>query len=197
MVIQLGAASGTVKGIEVGTAVFTGNYAPFISVEGCFSDNDDEVVSWQGNCRGWETKWPRSKDHTNCAIVKLGAPGQIDKFVVDTAHFRGNFPEMSGSRHCIRRAPTLRRRREWKEAVAPTKTKADQEKAFASTDTDSLFTHMKLVMIPGGGVKRVRALAAESSKRLHPLATVRVCVSVPVSLCGMQLHVRWNIRSFG
>jgi allantoicase len=43
---------------------------------------------------GWETKRSRGGDHTDWVIVKLGAPGIIDKAVVDTAHFKGNFPKM-------------------------------------------------------------------------------------------------------
>ncbi|KAJ4159948.1 uncharacterized protein LMH87_007883 [Akanthomyces muscarius] len=257
VVMRLGVASGTVEGIEVDTAFFTGNYAPFISVEGCFSDNDDEVVSWQGTRGGWETivgirecgpshrySWKldeptqkqythvrlnmyadggiarfrlfghavpvfpadpnavldlaaaqnggvavscsdqhfgtkdnlllpgrgkdmgdgwetarsRGKDHVDWTIVKLGAPGYIDKLVVDTAHFRGNFPqkvrlEAIKSTSASPAADDAG----WKEVVAPSKTKADLEHEFASADTDSVFTHIKLVMIPDGGVKRVRA----------------------------------------
>ncbi len=257
VVIRLGVASGTVEGIEVDTAFFTGNYAPFISVEGCFSDNDDDAVSWQGTRGGWETivgirecgpsqrfSWKldeptqkqythvrlnmyadggiarfrlfghavpvfpadpnavldlaaaqnggvavscsdqhfgtkdnlllpgrgkdmgdgwetarsRGKDHIDWTIVKLGAPGRIDKLVVDTAHFRGNFPQkvrleaINATSHSPAADDAG-----WKEVVAPSKTKADLEHEFASADTDSVFTHIKLVMIPDGGVKRVRA----------------------------------------
>jgi allantoicase len=43
---------------------------------------------------GWETTRSRGGQHTDWVIVKLGAPGVIDKVVVDTAHFKGNFPKM-------------------------------------------------------------------------------------------------------
>jgi len=43
---------------------------------------------------GWETKRSRGKDHLDWVIVKLGAQGVIEKVVVDTAHFKGNFPKM-------------------------------------------------------------------------------------------------------
>ncbi|CAI4218215.1 unnamed protein product [Parascedosporium putredinis] len=55
VIIRLGVASGTVQGIEVDTAFFSGNHAPAISVEGCFSQDDDEVVSWKSNRGKWET----------------------------------------------------------------------------------------------------------------------------------------------
>ncbi|MBE3043799.1 hypothetical protein IMZ48_14740, partial [Candidatus Bathyarchaeota archaeon] len=54
-VVRLGVASGTVIGVEVDTAFFTGNNAPAISVEGCFSQDDDEVASWKGGRGKWET----------------------------------------------------------------------------------------------------------------------------------------------
>ncbi|KAL6864217.1 hypothetical protein J3F83DRAFT_762040 [Trichoderma novae-zelandiae] len=55
VVVRLGVASGIVKGVEIDTAFFNGNNAPAISVEGCFSDSDDEVVSWKGGRGKWET----------------------------------------------------------------------------------------------------------------------------------------------
>src|SRR5215204_370063 len=41
---------------------------------------------------GWETKRRRGPGH-DWAIIKLGRPGVIHSMEVDTAHFKGNFPE--------------------------------------------------------------------------------------------------------
>lgn len=51
---------------------------------------------------GWETRrrrgvsaeqpWPTEEDH-DWALIRLGAPGVIRGIVVDTAHFRGNYPQ--------------------------------------------------------------------------------------------------------
>ncbi|KAK5997180.1 Allantoicase [Cladobotryum mycophilum] len=259
VIVRLGVASGTVEGIEIDTAFFTGNYAPAISVEGCFSDNDDEVVSWKGgrgkwetivgiqelgpsqrhgfkfevpttkpythvrlnqypdggiarfrlfghavpvfpddkdaifdlaaaqnggvavSCSdqhygtkdnlilpgrgkdmgdGWETKRSRGKDHVDWTIIKLGAPGYVQEFIVDTAHFRGNFPQritIQGIAWNGDGQPDAQSEG-WQEAVAPSKTGPDQEHTFASSIKDTPLTHVKLVMIPDGGVKRLRAL---------------------------------------
>ena len=43
---------------------------------------------------GWETRRSRGGDHCDWVVVKLGARGVIEKVVVDTAHFKGNFPKM-------------------------------------------------------------------------------------------------------
>ena len=44
---------------------------------------------------GWETRRSRGGDHFEWVIVKLGAAGLIEKVIVDTAHFKGNFPKMA------------------------------------------------------------------------------------------------------
>ena len=41
---------------------------------------------------GWETRRRREPGH-DWAILRLGRPGTIDEVEVDTAHFRGNFPD--------------------------------------------------------------------------------------------------------
>jgi allantoicase len=43
---------------------------------------------------GWETKRSRGGEHCDWVVVKLGAQGVIERVVVDTAHFKGNFPKM-------------------------------------------------------------------------------------------------------
>ncbi|KAF4126300.1 allantoicase [Geosmithia morbida] len=260
VVVRLGVASGTVEGIEVDTAHFSGNHAPAISVEGCFSSDDDEVVSWKGgrgrwetilglqecgpsqrfgwrldsptatpythvrlnmypdggiarfrlfghavpvfpddpqavldlaaaqnggvavSCSdqhfgtkdnlllpgrgkdmgdGWETARSRGRDHVDWAIIRLGAPAYVQSLVVDTAHFRGNFPQKvavqaigwSGEGEPAHDADA------WVDLVAPSKTGPDQEHAFDSAVKDEAFTHIKLIMIPDGGVKRIRAFS--------------------------------------
>src|SRR5262249_29042056 len=40
---------------------------------------------------GWETKRRRSPGH-DWAIVRLGAPGTVERVVIDTTHFKGNAP---------------------------------------------------------------------------------------------------------
>src|SRR5882757_1069507 len=40
---------------------------------------------------GWETRRRRAPGHDWC-VVKLGLPGQVAGFEVDTRHFTGNYP---------------------------------------------------------------------------------------------------------
>jgi allantoicase len=41
---------------------------------------------------GWETRRRRQPGH-DWAVLELGAPGLIEEVVVDTAHFKGNYPD--------------------------------------------------------------------------------------------------------
>ncbi len=108
---------------------------------------------------GWETKRTRG-DHIDWAIVKLGAPGEVVKIVIDTAHFRGNYPQKV-------QVFAIRSEKEvapedpgWIEVLTPQKTGPDKEHEYADESLQNtrgvVYSHMKLVIIPDGGVKRFR-----------------------------------------
>ena len=48
---------------------------------------------------GWETRRRRTPGHDWC-IVRLGLPGIVHGVVVDTAHFKGNYPEACSIEAC-------------------------------------------------------------------------------------------------
>ena len=48
----------------------------------------DENGKWMD---GWESRRRRNAGHDNC-IIKLGRPGRIHGFEIDTRHFTGNYP---------------------------------------------------------------------------------------------------------
>jgi allantoicase len=259
VIIRLGVASGTVEGVEVDTAFFSGNHAPEISVEGCFSDNDEEVISWGGSrgswdtilgiqdcgpsqrfawklvsptnkaythvrlnmypdggiarfrlfghavpvfpedkeaildlaaaqnggvavsCSdqhfgtkdnlllpgrgkdmgdGWETARSRGKEHIDWTIVRLGAPGMILKLVIDTAHFRGNFPQKVKVQgiHWTGEGEPGAWAEGWDDLIEASKCGPDKEHEFECLIQENVLTHVKLIIIPDGGVKRLRVL---------------------------------------
>ncbi|TDZ34707.1 Allantoicase [Colletotrichum spinosum] len=107
---------------------------------------------------GWETARSRTKGHVDWTIVRLGAAGYVQNVVVDTAHFRGNFPQKVKID-----AITWKESGEpgadaegWTEIVAPSKCGPDQEHEFSSAVKDAAVTHVKITIIPDGGVKRLR-----------------------------------------
>lgn len=105
---------------------------------------------------GWETKRSRTPGHVDWVIIKLGSKVSIGEIVVDTAHFRGNFPQQV-QLHGLdseEKSPSYEDEK-WVELVAPSKTQADKEHSFKLNNAGN-FTHVRLTIIPDGGVKRVR-----------------------------------------
>lgn len=257
VIIRLGVSAGVVEGVEIDTAYFKGNEAPAISVEGCFSSGDDDVVStkdtheswetivgkvgckpsyrhaWKLNtptskaythvklkmypdggiarfrlygkaqpvfpdlgtvfdlaaaqnggvavswsdqefgtlasnlllpgrgpdmADGWETSRSRTENHVDWVIVKLGTPGEVKSLLLDTAHFRGNFPDQAQifGITCLEDKIPTADDENWRSLIALTDCEADQEHKFESLIQDTVFTHIKLSIFPDGGVKRLR-----------------------------------------
>lgn len=267
VVIRLGVASGTIKGVEIDTAFFSGNQAPEAAVQGCFAsdDREEEVKSkdfpgWEtilpkqecgpsqrhawllpskttkaythvrlqmfpdgGIARfrlygdvvpvlpqdvsavfdlaatvnggvavqcsdqhfgtidnlllpgrgvdmgdGWETKRSRG-EHVDWVIIKLGLAGVLEKVVVDTAHFRGNFPQKVQ----IFAAPPQEKipdhgdQSAWTEILSPQKTGPDAEHEYGREVLKGVdevsYGFVKMVIIPDGGVKRIRVFGRRAS----------------------------------
>ncbi len=121
---------------------------------------------------GWETRrrrgrsaqepHPDPEDH-DWALVRLGAPGVIRGIVVDTAHFRGNYPQAvsveAATALPARRRPRTSSTRRWS---GPPSYRAPPigghaENAFA-VHVERRFTHLRLRQHPDGGVARLRVL---------------------------------------
>ncbi|KAF2101939.1 hypothetical protein NA57DRAFT_64589 [Rhizodiscina lignyota] len=110
---------------------------------------------------GWETKRTRGQ-HVDWVIVRLGVPGEIEKIVVDTAHFRGNFPQevqAFAGRWDVGKEPA-HDDKGWKEVLQPQKTGPDKEHEYNAEALKAVkgevYSHVKMVIIPDGGVKRLR-----------------------------------------
>lgn len=112
---------------------------------------------------GWETKRTRG-EHVDWAVIKLGAKGTVDRVVVDTAHFRGNFPQKVRIEGLdwTRSGEPGNEEKEWVELVGPSKTGPDALHEFAAEEQGKVFTHVKLVIIPDGGVKRLQVWGCQS-----------------------------------
>ncbi len=105
---------------------------------------------------GWETRrrrgadadhpFPAPEDH-DWAIVRLGAPGIVRGLVVDTAHFRGNYPQrVSVQAISVEGAPGPERLLaddvKWEEILPPTPCAAtrptpSRSRAAAATPTSA------------------------------------------------------------
>ncbi len=123
-----------------------------IFIEGQYT----EVGKWMD---GWETRRRRTPGFDWC-IIRLGLPGIIRGVVVDTSHFKGNYPE-----HCSLEACAVEGNPDsemltstlttWKEILAQASLQGDGENGFPIR-TDERFTHVRFKIYPDGGVARLR-----------------------------------------
>ncbi len=108
---------------------------------------------------GWETRRRREPGHDWC-LVRLGLPGVIRGVVVDTAHFKGNYPEACSLEACylpghpgveILLDPST----PWTEILPRSPLAGDSRNPFA-IDSPWRFSHLRLRIYPDGGVARLR-----------------------------------------
>lgn len=121
---------------------------------------------------GWETKRNRTPNNRDWIIVRLGHAGEIESALVDTAHFKGNYPDSCQIEGCfipkekeaemISNPETV----EWNLILPQSKLKADFEHHFSQEiQNRGPFTHVRLTMFPDGGISRLRIVG---KKRPNP-----------------------------
>lgn len=118
---------------------------------------------------GWETRrrrgaaagtpHPADGDH-DWALIRLGAPGVIRGIVVDTAHFRGNYPQAvsitaTAAPSAASPEELLADSAEWTELVPRTAIGGHAANAF-QVAVERRFTHLRLRQHPDGGIARLR-----------------------------------------
>ncbi len=245
-VIRLGTA-GIVRGFDVDTSHFTGNYPPEVSIEACMSDDDVPEAGWTellprtpigGNAHhylavhddrawshvrlhiypdggiarlhvygevpparpapgdvidlvalknggralaasdqhfgsmhnlnlpgrginmgdGWETARRRGPGH-DWVILALGVPGTIDRVEVDTAHFKGNYPDRVSldAARFERHDEATNTSTAWQPLLPESKLAMDQQHYFERELLPAgAVTHVRMAIYPDGGVSRLR-----------------------------------------
>lgn len=108
---------------------------------------------------GWETRRRRTPGH-DWVVVRLASSGVISSVVVDTAFFRGNYPDAVSVQACsVHGYPSteelLSEETEWVEILPQTPCAGDTENHYPIAETRS-FTHVRLNIHPDGGVARLR-----------------------------------------
>jgi allantoicase len=110
---------------------------------------------------GWETRRRRGPGN-DWVIIRLGTRGSVEGVVVDTSHFKGNFPESCRLEACD--APDLEpvavpdERSGWRELVPRTKLTAHTTHRFRAVGRSGPVTHVRFSIFPDGGVARLRVL---------------------------------------
>jgi len=111
---------------------------------------------------GWETR-RRREPGNDWILVRLGVPGEIERIEVDTAHFKGNYPDK-----CSVQASFVNEEddaalavvsEKWPELLSPSKLEMDRQHYFESDVLHSVgpVNCMRLNIFPDGGVSRFRA----------------------------------------
>ena len=107
---------------------------------------------------GWETRRRREPGSDWC-VVALGLPGDVRGVVIDTRHFRGNHPARAAVDACAAAAdphdPAAADALDWSRIVPEVPLAPDAPNAFA-VETAGRWTHVRLVIVPDGGVARLR-----------------------------------------
>lgn len=115
---------------------------------------------------GWETARRRGEGH-DWVVIELGTPGTVKRIVVDTLHFKGNYP--ASCRIKATYAPSVRvddltaDRYEWQTLLENTELSAHKEHSYANIINNiGIVSHVKLEIFPDGGVSRLRIFGARS-----------------------------------
>ncbi|HVH41082.1 MAG TPA: allantoicase [Labilithrix sp.] len=116
---------------------------------------------------GWESRRKRSyaessrtyPDYDSC-IIRLGLSGVVRGFVVDTAHFKGNYPKACAIEGASIEghpdvAQLLSDDVRWTEILPRSELKGDTKNRF-EVDVPQRFTHLRFHIYPDGGVARLR-----------------------------------------
>lgn len=128
-----------------------------------FSHMDNLIMPGRGVNMGdgWETKRNRTPNNRDWVIVRLAHKGMIEKILIDTAHFKGNYPDS-----CLLEGCNISQSEEekigtdavkWTTILPQVKLSADHEHYFENEIVSKeAFTHVRLSIFPDGGISRMR-----------------------------------------
>lgn len=141
---------------------------------------------------GWETKRSRTPGHKDFIVICLGEAGVLSYAEIDTLHFLGNFPQtvevfgttlpdgaswpvLSGAGEEGEEKAGIK----WAQ-LAPRTPMGPGKRHFFPLASTGPVTHVKVVMHPDGGIKRVR-LVGRRAKALSEYEGAVPAVPVPIS----------------
>ncbi len=119
---------------------------PPVFIEGKFTDRG----KWMD---GWESRRRRTEGHDYCTVRICR--GALERLIVDTSHFTGNYPEAASVEACDSHGPPDEST-QWHEIVEKTQLKGDSHNTFEIASRQ-IWNHLRLHIYPDGGVARLRA----------------------------------------
>ena len=128
-----------------------------------------------------------------------GHEGMLSSIEIDTAHFKGNFPE-SCEVHAVSSpdiVPDARTDADWTLILPRTKLGPHRQHQFQLENVDQPYTHIKVTIYPDGGIKRVRVIGrraheartgASAAEARPALTTANASATVTASIDAPQGH---------
>jgi len=103
---------------------------------------------------GWESRRKRVPGHDWC-VIRLGVPGLIAGFEIDTRHFTGNYPPGAEIEVCRSEEAVPGEQAGWTKVTDRLALNGD-DRIFVAVEHEELVTHVRLHIFPDGGVARLR-----------------------------------------
>jgi allantoicase len=111
----------------------------------------DENGKWMD---GWESRRKRTPGNDWC-VVRLGVPGLVAGFEIDTRHFTGNYPPGAELEVCRSEDPVPGEQAGWTKVTVRLTLNGD-DRIYVPIAHDEPVTHVRLQIFPDGGVARLR-----------------------------------------
>ena len=109
---------------------------------------------------GWETKRNRIPGNSDWVILKLAIPGTIERIVVDTCHFKGNYPDSCSIEGSVseNEKEIINNNATWQIILPQQKLSADAEHEFINEIQNiGVVSYVRLNIFPDGGISRLRS----------------------------------------
>jgi len=131
-----------------------------VFIDGKYTDRGKWMDGWESRRKRTYAESSLAFPNVDFAIIRLGLPGIVRGFVVDTAHFKGNYPKActieGASIPGYPDVATLRSDAiEWTTILPTSDLKGDTKNLFA-VKGEQRFTHLRFHIHPDGGVARLR-----------------------------------------
>ncbi len=110
---------------------------------------------------GWETRRRREPGH-DWGVLELASPGVIEEVLVDTAFFKGNYPDrcslQGANARGLARDALIKASENWPVILPEQKLSADAKHVFNNVVAHAPVSHVRLNIFPDGGVARLRLM---------------------------------------
>lgn len=116
---------------------------------------DPEAYTERGKLMdGWESRRKRTEGHDWC-VIRLGVPGRVRAFDIDTNHFLGNHPPFASVEGAHSSSDDVAESA-WHPLLPESPLRPGSRNLFLASG-DEVVTHLRLNIFPDGGVARLRA----------------------------------------